>query len=539
MRPRFRRAEPMTTFELVPDDEREGGSGVAPGEEHDDLRRLPLRERALARWRALSRRGRVAVAAGAAVVVLAVATATVAPGLLDARAERLRADAIRGLPGAVEDLSEPLAETWELPDGDGLVTLAGGLVLTTDGTSVAALDAGTGDEAWRREVGTFPTCGPRGGITDDLARPADVAVCLTGNPDDRTVTVLDAGGAVVGERSFGPARADAYDDGAPDGAPVVVPAGGGALAVVDGLSDATAPWPSDDLPDAGTLRALRADGWVDPTVRVEDALTGEVRGEATLHLRAEDLGACGMMQDDGEAPELMTYPSVVASSSLVTLSVCGAAVLVTPRGTAIDVDPEGAWARPLADGGLVVAGEDGSTVLDDDGTVVATVPGLVIPPLVDAEPGSSYLALAGMGDGATGPPRLTSIGPDGGERWWSVVTDDFGGVLARVDGVVVVQDGSGLVGVDAATGDEIWDRDDLLRRSDDGSGEWVAGAVTDGTRLLVGVSGHGGGDRNRLVTLDVRDGTTLWEREQDGYLEGLLTIGGHVVAFAGAVRGLG
>jgi len=529
----------MASFELVPDDEREDAPGGAPDEEPDDRRRPALRDRALARWRALSRRGRVVVAAGTAVVVLAAATAAVAPGLLDARAERLRADAIRGLPGAVDDLSVPLAETWELTDGTGLVTLAGGLALTTEGTSVAALDAGSGDEVWRREVGTFPTCGPRGGFPDDLARPSDVAVCLTGNPDDRTVTVLDAGGAVVGERAIGPARADAYDDGAPAGAPVVVPAAAGAIAVVEGITDATAPWPEDDLPDADTLRELRADGWVDPTVRVEDALTGEVRGAATLHLRAEDLGACGMMQDDGEAPELMTDPSVVASPTSVTLSVCGAVALVTPRGAAVDADPEGAWVRPLADGRLVVAGVDGSTVLDDDGSVVATVPGLVIPPQVDDEPGTSYLAMAGVGDDATGPLRLTSVGPDGGERWWSVVPDDLGGVLARVDGVVVVQDGSGLVGLDAATGDEVWDRDDLLRRSDDGSGEWVAGAVTDGTRLLLGISGYGGGDRHRLVTVDVRDGTTLWELKQDGYLEGLLAIGGHVVTFAGAVRGLG
>ena len=529
----------MASFELVPDDEREDAPGGAPDEEPDDRRRPALRDRALARWRALSRRGRVVVAAGTAVVVLAAATAAVAPGLLDARAERLRADAIRGLPGAVDDLSVPLAETWELTDGTGLVTLAGGLALTTEGTSVAALDAGSGDEVWRREVGTFPTCGPRGGFPDDLARPSDVAVCLTGNPDDRTVTVLDAGGAVVGERAIGPARADAYDDGAPAGAPVVVPAAAGAIAVVEGITDAAARWPEDDLPDADTLRELRADGWVDPTVRVEDALTGEVRGAATLRLRAEDLGACGMLQDGGEAPELMTDPSVVATTSSVTLSVCGAVALVTPRGATVDADPKYAWVRPLADGRLVVADVDRSTVLGDDGSVVATVPGLVIPPQVDDEPGSSYLAMAGVGDGATGPLRLTSVGPDGDERWWTVVPDDLGGVLARVDGVVVVQDGSGLVGLDAATGDEVWDRDDLLERSDDGSGEWVSGAVSDGTRLLVGISGYGGGDRHRLVTVDARDGTTVWELEQDGYLEGLLAVGGHVVSFAGAVRGLG
>ncbi|MFD6134877.1 hypothetical protein [Isoptericola sp. NPDC056618] len=93
MPPRFRRPEPMTTFELVPDDEREDGPDGAPHVGPEQGRRLAdLRDRAHTRWRALSRRGRAAVAGGTAVVVVVVAGAAVAPGLLDARAERLRAD---------------------------------------------------------------------------------------------------------------------------------------------------------------------------------------------------------------------------------------------------------------------------------------------------------------------------------------------------------------------------------------------------------------------------------------------------------------
>ncbi|MFE5341755.1 PQQ-binding-like beta-propeller repeat protein [Isoptericola sp. NPDC056578] len=538
MPPRFRRAEPMTTFELVPDDELEDWPAPAPDDpEPGRARRLlaALRVRAAARWRALSRRGRVAVAAGTAVVVVAAAGAAVTPGILEARGERLRAEAVQGLPGAVDDLSEPLAGTWRLTNGSGaLAALRGGLVLTTEGTAVAALDAGTGRETWRHDVGPFPTCGPQRGYRSDSVPPADVVVCLSGDPDDRTVTVLDAAGGVVGERSIGPARIDTFSDGTPDGAPVVVPAAAGAIAVVDDITDATAPWPADDLPDADTLRKLRADGWRDPTLRLEDALTGEVRGEATVRLRPEDLGECGMTQDEDSDPELMTEPMVDASPSSTTLSVCGASVVVTPDGVVLDTGVDDRWAIPLPGGGLVSVGEE-STVLDEDGTVVATVPGYLLPPVLDDDPDGPFLVLAGQDD-VDDELRLSAVDADGAEAW-DATADGLEGVLARVAGVVVVQTQGGLVGLDAGTGAQVWARDNLLRRSADGSGDWFAGAVTDGTRLLFGVSGNG--EHHRLVTLDLRDGSTVWEREETGFLEWLTAIEGHAVAFDGVVHGLG
>ncbi|MEL7975405.1 PQQ-binding-like beta-propeller repeat protein [Isoptericola sp. F-RaC21] len=528
----------MTTFELVPDDERDDGDS-RPATDGDAPGSPTLRDRAVARWRALSRRGRVTVAAGTAVVVVAAATAAVMPGLLDARAERLRAEAVQGLPGAVGDLSEPLAETWELANGDGtLVALSGGLLLRTEGTEASALDAGTGREVWRHDVGAFPTCGPQRGYREDPVPPADEVVCLGGDPDDRTVTVLDAAGSVVGERPIGAARTDVYDDVSPDGAPVVVPAAGGAIAVADDLTDATAPWPSDDVPDADTLSRLRADGWVDPHLRLEDALTGEVRGEATLRLRPEDLEECGMMQDGSADPELATAPAVVASLSATTLAVCGASVVVTPDGTVLDTGTDGQWAMPLVGGGYVVPGEKQSTVLEENGTVVTTVPGWSVPPTVDDAPGSSSLALTGVSEAGDGPSelRLASFDPDGAKEWTATV-DGPADVLARVAGVVVAQVDDGLVGLDRQTGAVIWARDDLLPASSDGSGTWVAGAVTDGTRLLIGVSGND--EHHRLVTLDLRDGTTVWEREERGFLEWLTAVEGHVVAFDLVVHGLG
>ncbi|GAA1716296.1 hypothetical protein GCM10009809_10510 [Isoptericola hypogeus] len=538
MPPRFRRPEPMATFELVPDDERDDAPWSADRDEAG-ADRPTLRSRAVQRWGGLSRKGRAVVAAGTAVVVLGAAAAVAAPPLLDARGERLRAEAVRGLPGAVGNLSEPLTETWELPAGDGVVaTFPGGLLLTTEGTDAVAVDAADGGEVWRRDLGPFPTCGPQTFFPHEQLRPADVAVCLTGEADDRTVAVLDADGAVVGERPMPAARNDPFDeptDGADADAPVVVPAAAGAIAVVEGVTGATAAWPGDDVPAADTLRALRADGWVDPTLRLEDALTGEVRGEATLPLRAEDLQDCGYMEDGVGEPTLMTTPSVYASPSFTALSVCSASAVLAPDGTSLhlDLDADGAWPQPLPGGGVVVAGET-STVLDDDGSVVATVPGWLIPPTVDDDPHGTYLVLTGFGEGEQGL-RLTSVERDGDEEW-SAATGEFSGVLARVAGTVVVQDDTRLVGLDAATGEERWVRDDVLDRSADGSDAWVAGAVTDGTRLLLGVTG---GEGYRLIAVDARDGATTWERPGEGYLEGLESVGGHPVTFSGTVQGLG
>src|SRR5690606_31447259 len=140
-------------------------------------------------------------------------------------------------------------------------------------------------------------------------------------------------------------------------------------------------------------------------------------------------------QDEGSPAELMTEPVVVASSSMTVLSVCGAVVLLTPDGTEVDRDVDGAWPQLLPGGGLVLIGEE-STVLDAAGSVVATVPGYVVPPVVDSDPASFFLTSADLEDAGHGL-RLVAVGQDGAERWANPI-DDLHGVLARVAGVVVV-----------------------------------------------------------------------------------------------------
>jgi outer membrane protein assembly factor BamB len=535
----------MTTFELVPDDERDEHPASPDGDDGDDgaARRLraAVRDRAAERWRRLSRRARVAVSAGTAVVLLACATAAAAPALLDARAERLRAETVHGLPGAVDDLSEPLTVTWEVEDGNGiLTTFPDGVALTSDGTHVWALDVAAGKELWRQDLGPDPTCGPSAHTPVDVAAPVDVVVCLTGDPDDRTVTVLDATGAVVGERQIGPARDDPYLESVDGDVPLVLPAADGAVAVVDHLpSGISAPWVEEgsEEDDATTLRALRAEGWVDPTLRLEDAVTGEVRAEVTAPLRPEHLRGCNRIYEtvDGENEvSVRAVSSVEATPSFTVLWACGASAGLTADGTPLDAPTSGGWPQALAGGGYVLTADE-SSVLATDGSVVATVHGWVYPPTVDADPGGPYLTAAGLDEG-TGGVRLSAVGPDG-RRDWGVETDEFSGVLARVAGTVVVQDGDRAVGLDAATGAELWARDGLLDRSGDGSGEWVAGVLTDGTRLLVGVNGDGAG--HRLVTLDARDGTTVWERAGEGPVTALQAVDGQPVLLGSTLRGLG
>ena len=43
----------------------------------------------------------------------------------------------------------------------------------------------------------------------------------------------------------------------------------------------------------------------------------------------------------------------------------------------------------------------------------------------------------------------------------------------------------------------------------------------------------------RLVTLDLRDGSTVWEQEHRGNLENLQALGGTTVVFDGTAHGLG
>lgn len=530
----------MTTFELVPDAEPEAGGPPLPG--GDAPGDPTIRDRAAAHWHRLSRRARVAMAAGAVVVVLATTGAIAGPSLLDARADRLRAEAVRGLAGTVPDLSEPLQQTWEVPNGTGiLAVLPRSVVVTTDGTDARAVDVTTGEDVWRHQVGADPVCGPRPSSVE-LDRPVDTVVCLGGEPDARTVTVLDASGTVTGERTVGAAITDPYSEGLDDDTRIMLPAADGAVVVVDDrTSGVDAAWSETGDADAAlrTLRTLRERGWTDPTMRIEDAVTGEVRAEVTARLRPEGLEGCGQSYETNEegTTRVRVIPdsSVDVTPSFAVLSACGSSVGLMADGSPLDASTSAGWLQAIAGGGFAATGEE-SRVHASDGSLVTTVPGWVVLPSVDADPSGLTLALTVVDERAE-DMRLAAFGPDGQQAWAVPVTSPPG-VAARVAGVVLLQDADRVLGLDAATGAELWAHDGLLDVPKDGNGEWVAGALTDGTRVLLGVGGSSGGS-HRLVALDVRDGTTTWEREGKGHLNALEAVGGHPVLLTSTLHGLG
>ena len=70
------------------------------------------------------------------------------------------------------------------------------------------------------------------------------------------------------------------------------------------------------------------------------------------------------------------------------------------------------------------------------------------------------------------------------------------------------------------------------------AGEWVVGARTDGTRVLLGRGGSDGGS-HRLVSVDALDGTTAWERAGAGLLNALQSVDGNPVLLGRTLHGLG
>ncbi|MGF0115652.1 hypothetical protein ACQFYA_04890 [Promicromonospora sp. Marseille-Q5078] len=536
MPPRSRRPEQMATFELVPDDEREDADGPL-GPEGEEKAGPTLRERAATRWRRLSRRGRVLVATGSAVVVLAAATAAVAPGLLDARDQRLRAEAVQGLPGVVGDLSEPLTNTWEVPVGDDgtFVMLSGGVLVTTDGTEAVATSVANGGALWRQEVGATPTCGPDPGFSTGWADPPDLAVCLGGEPGRRAATVLDSAGQVLGTRELGEVNDPMVQWSSH--APTVWPGPDGTLAVVEDAPLVTVP-AAEDRTAGETLRALRDAGWRDPTLRVQDVATGDLVAGATARLRASDVAGCGTFQEDGHAePQVQPFPYLDTSSTRSVLHVCNVAVGITADGDVLDLTSTDGASQPLPGGGSVVLGES-SRFLDAAGAEIVTVPGWAVPPTIDDDGGAFISVVPGAGSDLEHATLVATS--RGGERLWSRPSDGFSVVAARLAGTVVVADAHGIVGLDADTGSVRWDAGELVDVAPDGTGDQVVGAVTDGTRVLLGIGGEN--RPHRLIALDARDGGVAWQQEVSGALGRLVAADGHPVVVSASwqsVRGFG
>lgn len=483
-------------------DEPEGPAGTAPGWFATRVAR-PLRDR----WRGLPRRLRIGLVGGSAAVV-AVAIAGVA--VVDARVEAAHAERMAALPGGVADLSESVQETWRVEaDGGVLAVLPGGVVVTRDGTDVLGIDVADGSEVWRQELGPALDCGPQPVLPGERHHPVDRVICLHGE-GERTVVVLGADGTVLGERDLGPASGPHGQE--PDGPPQIGPAPDGAVYVVDHVDEMLPELDPQEAAD--TLADARAAGtWQDPSLRIEDALTGELRGEATVALRtAHEVARCSAEDGPGGEPVRWLISSVGVTTTATHLSVCdGVSTTLAADGTEVDGFP-----YPTVDGETVLSTMDGSIVPGAAGEDGFTLPGFVLDPAaVDSADGPWLVGSGG----------ITAYDSAGDELWSS--DTPTGMVAVRADGVAVVEgSGAGAVrAVDLATGQVRWTNDELLETA--GPVGLGRGAATDGTVALVALSD--GRTTTELVALDLDDGVELWRTSHDALNGEIFTVDGHLL----------
>ncbi|MCK0117513.1 PQQ-binding-like beta-propeller repeat protein [Isoptericola sp. S6320L] len=516
-----RRRDPgMVSFDVSSDNETEGADGGAPAGPHgpagpgsDDgwfVRRVgrPVARR----WSAVPRRvRRITVTATAAVLVLGTGAAVA----VDHHRDTEHAERLAAAPGGVVDLSAPVEPTWEVASDQGvLAVLPDGVVVTTAGSEVLAVEAASGAEVWRHDLGVQPDCGPRQRTPADLTRPVDRVVCLSGAPS-RTVTVVDASGEVLGQRDIGPAATtqDGQMAGEGDG-PVreAVPAAGGAVAVLE-RSDLVLDSATSPAEAFAVLEERRAEGtWRDPVLRIEDARTGEVRVEETLEVGRDDLEGCGLGSwSDEPGGQVWLTAHLGVEPAGTGFSFCGLGVWIAADGTVQDAFPRG-----TVDGDLLEYTEAGTRIVSgDDADDDLVLPGFVLEP--HATDGTDGPFVAQDGDGALAAFTRS------GERLWTkdmTVWD----VLARAGGTAVVSgDASGLTGLDLATGEELWSRDDLVEGAGGYGVPGTGGAVTDGTVVAVMVPGD-----PRLVALDLADGSTRWSADGEA-ATGLVAVDGHLL----------
>jgi outer membrane protein assembly factor BamB len=466
------------------------------------------------RWLAVPRRTRVAVVAGTvAVVVVGTGGAVV----LDSRAEAAHVAHMASLPGGVVDLSVPLEQTWEVETDTGVLALLdGGLLVAVAGTEVLAVDAATGEVAWRYELGSLIECGVGEAWARDLREPAASVTCLSGAPE-RTVTVFAADGELVGRRELGRLGPASFAYGERTG-PFALVLADGAVAVSDAFDLEVDVLPSGE---AVGIEALRAAGT--PTVarlRVEDALTGEVRGQGEISLSTDaDVAGCA------DGPDQITYTVGAWADDLgrgAGLSMCDQDVWVSADGTVGDAPSSH---RVLAGGEQVVHTGTGSIVRTADGDEVE-LPGTVVD--VEARDAGPAPFLVSVETG------MAAFDQDGTRRWQLDGPLPEAGLFG-VDGTFVVRmDDGELVAVDATTGERRWVRDGLFARDGEGDGEgfwstfWLGtSALTDGeVGLLTTVSD---GLSTRVVALDLADGATRWELDLEGAAHELLAVDAGVV----------
>jgi outer membrane protein assembly factor BamB len=482
--------------------------------------RTAWRARVVDRWRRADRRQRrlAAGVSGGVALVLVGGVATAAALASYTHDERLRAS-----PGGVLSLDGELVEMWSTEAVGGVAAvLPGGGVVLVDGEEVVAWDAASGTERWRAELGPEVVCGPTPQYTSGVewGLPEEQVTCLHGPADERTVTVLAAAGDVVGQRDLPAAE---YGGEHRD----VAPAADGGLLVVDHDTDMPA---VRDYATESAARAVLDD--VEPgdaSVRVEDAVTGDVRFEVPTSPHAGMEGCADVWdRSDGARPlsfdqatpfRLAVSPDrlLVSSPAIVGYQWCdvgGAATTVD--GTSVAEHGGGGagtwvWSvEPFPGGGYLVPGDpgtEGTVLLADDGSVRLETSSstLVVPQASLVAGGDVVLA-------QEGPQAVVGLDAADGTQLWRHETANPQ-VLAETDEAVLVVSDEDLVAIDREDGTERWRV--TLRGPGGSSVGWPTSAVTDGDRVTVALMVHSltttadGEVEGELLTADLATGAVV------------------------------
>jgi hypothetical protein len=538
--PRPDKQEPVV-FDLV---EEHGPEAAAGTEEGPDTAAEPLAGPPL-----LVRLSRVPrrtwLLAAAAVTVVAVTAAAVDLVRDDRREELMRTSSV-----GVASLADLPAEIWRVPldtlpeQGqdrplDQQVVTMGPLLVVPPAKAqgqwvapapgrgepvlpgfedVVAIDPERGEVAWRVPLGEHPTCGPTG---YDASTSTDALVCVHGADDAREVLTIAPDGSTRA-RSVDLAPGEQVFPG-PDG-----------LAVRTSRTGEPAGAVQCD-PSAGCSPEFVTTGR-DLLVVAEDARTGTARWRAVVDFDPMNAMNCQAAGESGDWPTVESavdtdVVTVRAGAETVVVDGCGVSATLSVPGTRLDLaGPTGgsspAWVTQLGPGRFALQGAGpGTMVVDETGETLRTLDGWVRGEATSPDAPDDLWFVTTRTDGA----GFEAQREDGSVAWserygWSVL-------LAGRD-VVVVDRGNTVVGLDRATGAELWTW----------GGEDLAGLsrhriLTDGETVALAHLSRDGVGEGRLVTLDLDTGEQLWDMPTTGPV---VAVGGHLVEFTReGVRGLG
>ncbi len=449
----------------------------------------------------------------------------VAVVVVDGVLDRGRSDELRAAAGGLVDLGAPPTEAWRVEDGEvgvrtpgGLVAVAGGVAGVHRYDELLGIDLLTGQRRWTVDlVDRAAVCGPGLAFwaeTVELTSTAQVVCVGEAVSGEAMVTTVDPDGTVLGRRAV----TEEHD--------VVVPGPQGTVLTatwVGEARDVDVQLRGDPMTNLTVVGEI--DDGYDLEVRATDAVTGAERwAEVVPFGEVTDSTRCVRWTTGGRNAQLDRRGDVehMVSGRLVGFSGCGVLAYFTPDGRRLDLtgleDAGGEVVRrvrPLVDGGYAVsAGPWGQSswefqVLDSDGAHRFDVEGRLLDPrATDGRSDQRWLV--------AGRDEVRAVGPDGGTVW--SVQLSATSYLARAGRTAVVLDERDRVaGLDLATGEVLWVRDDLLQEYaalTDGRDGQVRSVFTDGTVVALVVPTYTDTEVvSRWRAIDAATGEDLWSTD--------------------------